>query len=136
MKQIHPANRGVDAVLYLGDVALGGQKNATISRRMNPINITNKITGEWSESLAGIKSWTLTCSGMFIKNQECFDILENAFKLGSSINVKLTDGNKIYRGSALITSFPVATVYNDTYTYNLIMIGSGELVHETDQSGE
>lgn len=134
MKQILPTNRGIDAVLYLGDIVLGGQKNATLTRRMTPINITNKINGEWSESLAGTKSWNLTCNGMFIKDYGCFQILEDAFSNGTTIQVKLTDRQREYRGSALITSFPVDVPYNETYTYNIIMMGTGELVNEIHTS--
>lgn len=128
MKQIIPANKGVDAILFLEDKVLAGQKNASLSRRMSPINITNKITGEWSDSLSGVKSWSVTCSGVFIKDEESFDILENAFNEGTSIMVKLSDGNRSYQGKALITSFPISANYNDTFTYNIGLTGIGELI--------
>ena len=128
MKQILPANKGVDAILFLEDKALAGQKNASLTRRMSPINITNKITGEWSDSLSGVKSWSVTCSGVFIKDEESFNILENAFNEGTSITVKLSDGNRSYQGKALITSFPMTANYNDTFTYNIGLTGVGELI--------
>ena len=127
MRQILPANKGVDAILYLGDKPLAGQKNATLTRRMSPINITNKITGEWENSISGTKSWSVTCSGMFIKDEESFDILENSFNSGSPIVIKLTDNNRNYEGKALITSFPLSANYNDAFTYNLTLTGIGEL---------
>ena len=130
MKQILPANKGVDAVVYFNNTPLAGQKNATINRRMNPINVTNKINGDWSTSLAGTKSWTLICDGMFIKDKESFDTLESVFSNGLSVNVEISDGDRKYTGRALVTSFPVAIKYNDTYAYNITLTGTGELVYE------
>ena len=64
---------------------------------------------------------------MFIKDDAAFTLLEDAFNAGTAITVSLTEGNKKYKGSALITSFPVAANYNDTYTYNIVLLGTGPL---------
>lgn len=127
MKQIIPANKGVDVVLSINNIPLGGQKNATLNRRMTPINITNKITGEWSTSLSGVRTWSLNCSGIFIKDDEAFHILEDAFNNGTAIHVVLTDDNIKYEGEALITSFPLSTNYSDSCVYSINLIGNGEL---------
>ena len=39
--------RGVGVVLYVNGVAVAGQENAVLQRNMSPINITNKINGDW-----------------------------------------------------------------------------------------
>ena len=131
---IHPATKGIDAILYLNDVPLGGQKNATLTRRISPIKITNKITGEWEDSIAGLRSWSVNCSGMFINGSESYDILESAFEDGTAITVKIKRNNKTYVGRALITSFPIVANYNDTFTYNIILTGVGKLENEDTQS--
>lgn len=127
MSNMVPSNRGVNAILMINDIILGGQINATLNRRMSPITVTNKIKSEWSTSLAGVKDWSLSCSKMFIKDDAAFTLLEDAFNAGTAITVSLTEGNKRYTGSALITSFPVAANYNDTYTYNIVLLGTGPL---------
>ena len=126
-KTIQPTHNGVNATLYIGQMVLAGQMNCTLMRTMKPILITNKINGEWEENLSGVRNWNLKCDGMFIKNQQAFNLLEEAFYNGDSITVKISDGDKEYFGTGLITSFPVSAKYNDTYTYNITIIGTGEL---------
>lgn len=120
-------NRGIDAIVYIDDKPVGGQKNCILNRMMTPINITNKITGEWSDSIAGLKSWNLTCQGMFIKDEESFDQLEQAFYDGEKVKVKMSDNSRSYEGEALIVNFPITATYNDTFAYSVTFIGAGEL---------
>lgn len=120
-------NRGIDAIVYIDDKPVGGQKNCILNRMMTPINITNKITGEWSDSIAGLKSWNLTCQGMFIKDEESFDQLEQAFYDGEKVKVKMSDNNRSYEGEALIVNFPITATYNDTFAYSITFTGAGEL---------
>lgn len=121
-------NKAVNAILSIDGRPLGGQKNCTLNRTMKPIDITNKINGDWNKSLAGLKGWSVNCTGMFIKDEESFDILEKAFYDGTAVDVKITDGNRSYAGSALITNFPVNLNYNDTFVYNITLLGTGELI--------
>lgn len=120
-------NRGIDAIVYIDDKPVGGQKNCILNRMMTPINITNKITGEWSDSIAGLKSWNLTCQGMFIKDEESFDQLEQAFYDGEKVKVKMSDNSRSYEGEALIVNFPITATYNDTFAYSVTFTGAGEL---------
>lgn len=127
MKTVRPSHKGVDAVLYIGQEVIGGQENCTLNRQMSPIKITNKITGDWEESIAGLKSWSLTCNGMFIKDQQAWNLLETAFQNGTKISVKLTDNFKEYTGQALITKMPINAVFNKAYTYSITLLGVGAL---------
>lgn len=124
---VQPTHKGVDAVLYIGENAIGAQENCTLNRQMAPIKITNKITGDWEESIAGLKSWSVTCNGMFIKDQDAWTALETAFRTGQKIAVKLTDGNKEYMGQALITRMPLNAIFNKSYTYSITLLGVGAL---------
>lgn len=125
-------NRGIDAIVYIDDKPVGGQKNCILNRMMTPINITNKITGEWSDSIAGLKSWNLTCQGMFIKDEESFDQLEQAFYNGEKVKVKMSDNSRSYEGEALIVNFPITATYNDTFAYSVTFTGAGELKNGTN----
>lgn len=122
-----PTNRGINAIIMVNGVVIGGQKNCILNRTMTPINITNKIHGEWQTSLSGLKSWSVNCTGIFIKDAESFDILENAFYNGEEIEIILTDNNRKYQGTALITSFPINANYNDTFTYSISCLGTSPL---------
>ena len=99
----------------------------TVLPTHNGVNATLLINGTWEESLSGVRGWSLNCNGMFIKNKESFDQLEQAFYNGDSIDVKITDGSREYSGTGLITRFPVSAAYNDAYIYNITILGTGAL---------
>lgn len=126
-KTIYPANRGVDTILSFEGVTLGGQKNASLSRSARTVDVSNEIQKQWKSYLPAEKTWSLSCGGMVIKNQESFKILERAFKQGDKIDITLYCGDVKYIGSAYITSFPILASFSDTYTYNISLIGDGEL---------
>ena len=126
-RTVTPTNQGVDAILSIDGVVLGGQKTAILNRTMSPINITNQINNDWQRNIAGTRAWSLTCGGMFIKGQEAFDVLEKAFYDGKEVTVTLTDNDRTYTGQAIITSFPVTANYNDAFMYSLIFLGTGPL---------
>lgn len=126
-RTVTPTNQGVDAILSIDGVILGGQKTAILNRTMSPINITNQINNDWQRNIAGTRAWSLTCGGMFIKGQEAFDALEKAFYDGKEVTVTLTDNDRTYTGQAIITSFPVTANYNDAFMYSLIFLGTGPL---------
>ena len=126
-RTVTPTNQGVDAILSIDGIVLGGQKTAILNRTMSPINITNQINKEWQKNIAGTRSWSLTCGGMFIKGQEAFDTLEKAFYDGKEVTVTLTDKDRTYTGQAIITSFPITANYNDAFMYSLIFLGTGPL---------
>ena len=126
-RTVTPTNQGVDAILSIDGVILGGQKTAILNRTMSPINITNQVNNDWHRNIAGTRAWALTCGGMFIKGQEAFDALEKAFYDGKEVTVTLTDNDRTYTGQAIITSFPVTANYNDAFMYSLIFLGTGPL---------
>lgn len=126
-KQVIPPNRGYDALVYIDNIEVAGQMNASVSQTTNVIDITNKITGEWEESIAGTRSWEVRCNGLKIQGAAAFDRLQTAFKEGSKVNIKLSDNNINYSGEAIISSFPLVANYNDTYTYNVVFKGVGIL---------
>ena len=73
--------RSIDTVIRLNGVALGGQQGANLIRQTEAIDITNRINGDWAESLAGKKSWNIVCSGLYITNDRAFGLLEDAFPI-------------------------------------------------------
>ena len=119
--------RSLDIVLYINDIAVAGQEGATLNRAMSPIDITNKITGSWKESLGGLKSWSVACNGSYVKNANSLMQLEQAFMNNDEIDIKLILNTIHYKGKALITDFPLNAVYNDQFKYNITLLGTGEL---------
>ena len=128
MKQL--IQQGIDVILYVDNNPVAGQMGATLNQSMNAIKITNQITGQWEESLAGLRSWNIKCNGLYVKSEESFDELLNAFMTNKTLSVSVTVGSKQYRGNCLITDFPIQAVYNSQFKYNITLLGTGALNRE------
>ena len=120
--------RSVDVVVSLNNYPLGGQQGANFMRQAQVINITNKINSEWSENLSGTKSWSLSCSGLYVVNDKSFALLEDAFMNNKPVEVSINVGSQQLKGNALITEFPLNAVFNKEFKYNLRLLGTGALV--------
>ena len=127
---IIPALKNIDVILYINNIAIGGQKGVNLMRKTELVNITNKIDINWSEYASTVKSWSITCGGIIIKNSQAFEYLESAFYSGTPIDVKFIDGDKNYTGKAFITSFPINTSFDNTCSYSIGLTGTGELTNE------
>lgn len=119
--------RSISAILLVNDIPVAGQQNASLTRAMSPINITNKIDGSWQEHLSGSKNWKLSCGGIYVKNADSYQALENAFMNNEEITVKMLMDDHAYVGQALITNFPLNAMFNKQFKYSLQLLGTGEL---------
>lgn len=119
--------KGINIVIKIGNKPVAGQQNASLIRSMVPINITNKITGDWQESLSGLRSWRVGCGGLYVLNAESLQSLEDAFMNNEEVEVSLTIGEKNYFGRALITDYPLSSIFNAQFKYNLSLLGVGAL---------
>lgn len=122
--------RSIDTIIRLNGVALGGQQGANLIRQTEAIDITNRINGEWAESLAGKKSWNIVCSGLYITNDKAFSLLEDAFMNNKIVEVLISFGATKLKGNAIITDFPLNSVFNKEFKYNIKLLGTGALVPE------
>lgn len=121
---------GIDIVLKIDNKPLAGQLNATLNRSMTPIDVTNKITGNWKENLGGLHTWKIKCGGMYVINAEALQRLEDAFFNNEEIDVSIKFSGKNYFGRCLIIDFPVSSTYNAQFKYNVSLLGTGELQSE------
>lgn len=119
--------KGIDIVLKIGEQTLAGQLGARLTQSASPIDITNKITGEWKEYLGGLKSWQVDCNGLYVKNKDTYSQLQEAFRTNTNIDVEIILDQHRYIGQALLTEFPLTAMYNDTYKYSARLLGDGEL---------
>lgn len=122
--------RSIDTVIRLNGVALGGQQGANLIRQTEAIDITNRINGDWTESLAGKKSWNIVCSGLYITNDRAFGLLEDAFMNNKTVEILISFGSTKLKGNAIITDFPLSSVFNKEFKYSIKLLGTGALVPE------
>lgn len=119
--------QGIDVILYVEGKAVAGQQNISLNRSASTIDITNQINGDWQERLSGLKTWSISCSGIYIVNSKSYDLLEDAFMTNSDIEVEVRINNKKYKGNAIVSNFPVSAGYNGQFKYNIQLLGNGEL---------
>jgi len=125
MKQ--QVQQGIDVILYINNKAVAGQQNVSLNRSSSPLDITNKITGDWQERLIGLRTWSINCSGLYIVNSTSYSLLEGAFMNNNDIEVEIRIKDKTYKGNAIITSFPLSAGYNGQFQYRIALLGNGAL---------
>lgn len=119
--------QGINVILKVDNKVVGGQRNIQLNRSSNAIDITNKINSEWQENLQGLKTWGVTCNGIYIINSESLSLLEECFMESKDVEVTIIIGSKEYNGKAIITNFPVNATYDKQFKYNITLLGNGAL---------
>ena len=127
------AKRGLDIIISIGENVLGGQRGATLNRSSEVIDITNKVSGGWTENLTSVKSWSVDCDGIFVVNDTALDAIESAFLNSYIFYFNIVYKKQRYTGKAVITDFPIEAAYDDAATYSLTLEGTGALAKITDQ---
>lgn len=130
MKQINHLAKSIDIVIAVDGRPIGGQQNAQLVRRAQMIDITNKINSDWSENIAGTKSWSVVCQGLYLIDDAAMDALEDAFMKNHAVEVSFALGNSRYHGDAFVIDFPVNSIFNKEFKYTLQLLGTGPLVKD------
>lgn len=132
---------GVDVLLKVkknsGFIAVGGQKGASLSRSAETIDVTDKTSEGWSESIVGLKSWGLECDGFVTLGDEGFEALHEAFDNRLPLEVEMKIGGEegyTYTGSVVITDFPEEYPQDDAVSYSLSLSGASKLVRTSNAS--
>lgn len=119
--------KSIDIVLYINGKPVGGQTGATLNQTMTPIDITNKINGDWVEKIGGLRNWNIQCNGMYIADSDSLSLLEEAFMTNTEVVVEIIAENIHFKGRGLITNFPLSAVFDKQFKYNLTILGVGPL---------
>jgi TP901-1 family phage major tail protein len=121
--------RGLDILVYVGDVAIGGQQNCSLSMEADTIDISNKNDFGWASFIGGAKSWTVSCDGQFITNDAGQKALMDAFIAGDNVTVEMKneEATVFFGGEAAITSIELEASFDDVCTMSLELQGIGKL---------
>lgn len=107
---------------------IGGQRGASLSRKADEIDISNKADSGWKATLAGLKSWSIDLDGLMLLNDEGVDALETAFVQGKKVFLKFQYPDKRYRtGWAAITDLSCETPHDGEASLKGTMSGVGPL---------
>ena len=121
--------RGLSILVYVGDKAVGGQKNCSLSMEADTIDISNKNDFGWSSFIGGAKSWSVSCDGQFVTDDQGQKALMDAFVGGTNVTVEMkSEDNAVYfSGTAQITSVEVEASFDDVATLSVELQGVGAL---------
>lgn len=124
--------QGLNILVYAGDKLIGGQKNCTLSMEADTIDVSNKNDFGWSSFIAGAKSWTVSCDGQFMTEDEGQTALMDAFLASTevAIEMKNSDNTVYYGGNAVITSLELEAAFDDVFAYSVEFQGKGALTNE------
>lgn len=121
--------KGLDILVYVGEQAIGGQQNCSLSMEADTIDISNKSDFGWSSFIAGARSWSVSCDGQFITDDKGQEALMEAFVNGTNVKVEMknADDSVYFAGEAAITSVELEAAFDDVCTMSLELQGLGEL---------
>jgi len=128
--------KGIDLLISVntGTIAVpvwkvvGGQRNATLNRSTDEIDLTTKSSGGWHKGAPSVKNWSVDADGVLIKNDEAYEALLNSWRNDEQVNLKVVRANGITEtGMATITDFPEEGPYDGEATYSMSFVGSGPL---------
>lgn len=130
---------GVDVLLKVKKgasyVAVGGQKGASLSRSAETIDVTDKNSEGWAESIVGVKSWSVDCDGFVCLGDEAYELLETAFENREAIEIEIKVGDETgftRTGSAVITDFPEEYPSDDAVTFSVSLQGASKLTRKSN----
>lgn len=125
--------RGLEVLIYIGGVAVGGQRGASLSMSADELDITDKNTVGYKKFLVGLKEWSISCDGLVVAGEAGYDALFNAFIEGTIVTVqfKKEDDSFGYEGEMVVSSMDFDAQYDDALTYSCELKGAGDLTKIT-----
>ena len=109
-------------------IAVGAQRGASLSRSAETLDKTSKDSDGWQESLAGLKSWSISTDGLLILDDEGYEALENAYMMSENVLIQFsTKSGAMFEGDAIITAIDLDAPYDDLISYTAEFQGSGAL---------
>lgn len=125
--------RGVNFLILVEDkqtpgtyIKVAGQRNGSLNREYDTVDVTNKDNSGWSDEEYGVGKWSIEGDGLLVENDAGYLALEEAFENAEYVKVRFqTAGGNKYEGNALISDFPIEAPYDDAATYSITLNGKG-----------
>lgn len=130
------ATRGIDFLIKVNTgtadtpeyTAVGAQRGASLSLSAETLDKTTKDSDGWTESLSGIKSWSISTDGLLILDDAGYMALEDAYMNGDNVLVQMaTKTGALYEGEAIIATIDLEAPYDDLANYSVELTGAGKL---------
>lgn len=124
--------RGVDILIEVEQggtyVTVGGQRSATLNETVETIDMTSKDSGGVFEYDYGLYGWTVSADGVYVKNDEGYELLKNAMRNKEKVRLQIKEeGTATETGEALVISRDLEGPYDGEVTYAVEFQGTGKL---------
>ena len=132
-----PGDKGVDYIVAVNVgtegtpdyQAVGGQRDGSLTRDGEVIDMTSKDSGGWEENLPGLKSWGLESEGLYLESDAAWGELEDAWRNGNQVQARLElpSGKKL-QGTCTIENLPIDSMpYDGEVEGSVTLSGDGPL---------
>ena len=110
-------------------VTLGGQRDATLNRGSDLIDVSSKDGDGYKSSVVGLKDWSVEVEAMYVSSNAGIIALEDAYRNGTLVQIQVIedDGSK-EEGSGYVSAAPKKAPMNGAYTCSFTINGNGPLV--------
>lgn len=126
--------RGVDILVEVESeeegqfVTVGGQRGATLNETVETVDVTSKDSGGAYEYDYGFFGWTISADGLYVKNDEGYELLKQAMRQKKKVKVQIKEeGTATETGEALVISRDLEGPYDGEVTYTIELQGTGNL---------
>ena len=118
--------KGNDIIVILNGEAIAATKSDELQVGCESIPISSATDGDWTDVIAGRKSWSLT-TGFLIANQVKFFDGIDMVGMYVILRIKHRTGTSWYEGSALCTTFKVTATKGNLVQGSFAFQGKGKL---------
>lgn len=120
---------GVDVLVYAGSKLVAGQRDCSISLSGETIDTTTKDNGNWKTSAVGLLEWKISLTAVEFNGQDGYSqsLFEKNMLRRKPFNIKAVAGNKVFSGTAIITSKEISGSNSEVCTGSYELVGNSAL---------
>lgn len=128
---------GADVLLKVkkdaNEYVVAGQQGSTLNMSADTIDVTDKTSGGWRTSMAGLKEWSIDNDVFYTIGDESNKLLLDAFVSAETITVTIRVGNDdevggtTFEGEAYITDFPMDFAMDNAVSVSMGLSGASAL---------
>ena len=122
---------GILCTLSVEGSLLAESETFTLTRNQETIDLTNRDSAWWRESISGLRDWEISGEGLYIYNdlaKKKLDYHVNARSPATlTIILTLADGSNTVTGEAIVTNLTYSAPPHDKASASFTLKGAGAL---------
>lgn len=107
---------------------VGGQRSTSLNKSAEEIDGSDKTTGGWKITKAGLRSWSMELESVVVLDDKGADAIDYAFENGVEINCRVEYPNgDVFEGWGSVTECSIEAPHDDVATISATINGNGPL---------